>query len=131
MPALGAPGPGAVSGEEEHPAKVVLHHGRHHRLGAIECPVQHHPPNILPILLGQVQEGLVGTNGGVVQENVDAAKLVQGHLDHAVNLFLVGNIGQHGQGAAAQGPYFLGNGFRLLPVAAGVDYYVSPLLGKL
>jgi hypothetical protein len=61
----------------------------------------HNPP---PFGVRQLQEGDTALHTGVVHQDVDAAELGHGLLDHPLDLRLVAGVGLHGDGAYIVGP---------------------------
>ena len=96
-------------------------------------------------VFGEVNEGTaVGTSGGgcVVDEDVYAAELAEGVLDHGGDAGCAGDVDHEGQGAATLGADGVGNAFDAAPthflflrregggVAAGAgDHHVATGLG--
>src|SRR3989442_9146248 len=71
----GATDEGSFARQEHDAAIPVRDHALDDRPGAIHGPVQDDAANRLPVLTRQLRERLVGTDGRVVDEDVDLAEL--------------------------------------------------------
>jgi len=79
------------------------------RLGHPEDAIQVHPEDLLPLLPGDVQKGVAEADPGVVDQNVDSARDLDGFPNGILNLIQVRNVTRDELGQAGQ------FGWELLP----------------
>jgi hypothetical protein len=122
---------GPFAGEEQDAPVTVLDHRLDDRARKVERSIEDDPPDGFPILRRQFRERLVRPDGGIVDQDVDAAKLGQGPRRYRLDLIRPGDIGNNGQRPDAQGLGFTHDGIGLGLVGTGVDNDVSALRSKL
>ena len=125
-----AAGEGAVAGEEQDPAVVVLDHRRDDGLGQVEGAVENNAPDMFPILHRHLGEGFVRPDRGVVNEDVDMAELGQGPRRQFVGLLLMRDIGDDGDRLDPEIPDLARDSLGLGLVGARVDDDVGALPGQ-
>ena len=81
--------------------------------------------NLMPQLVGMIGELVAGGHPGVVDENLDAAELVERARRHRAHLLGVGHVADQRQAAAAQRAYLLRQRLKL-PGGAPDRHDVGP-----
>ena len=92
--------------------------------GAGEVGVQHRAP----LVVGYVPDRLAALStdhAGIVDEDVDAAKLAHGCLDQLAHLLRVGDVRRLGERPGAYGPDLVGDALQRLRAAAREDYVAA------
>ncbi|MGD0102687.1 MAG: hypothetical protein ABSC06_01450 [Rhodopila sp.] len=72
----------------------------------------------------------MGPDGGIVDQDVDAAERGQCTCRHRLDLILLGHVGNNGDCLHAQGLGFVHDGLRLSLVRAGIDNDLSTFPGQ-
>ena len=68
---------GLQTADIDDPAPLPVHHAGQRGLGAQKGRVQVGGKNASPILIAHIDEGLMRAGGGIVDHNIDVAKLGQ------------------------------------------------------
>ena len=92
--AAAAGGNRAVAAEEQHAAVLVLDHFAEQGARQVEGAVEHHVADPFPVFVGHLKKRLVRPDRGVVDQDVDAAKLRQRLARQCLDFGLVADIGQ-------------------------------------
>ena len=104
---------------EDDAAVIALAHAVPHRLAAIERAGEMHIQHLGEIGDFHLGEGLVAQNAGIGAQQIDAAPLPGGALDHRRDLLEIGDVGAVGDRGAAGFADFLDHGLGRRQRAAG------------
>mmetsp|Transcript_7433 Transcript_7433/g.12541 ORF Transcript_7433/g.12541 Transcript_7433/m.12541 type:complete len:318 (-) Transcript_7433:1404-2357(-) len=99
-----------LRGDVDHPAPPALHHGRHQRLdqgdGGQHVGIQRFDEIVAVPIGPHTRRGAAR----IVDQNVDAAKILNCLGDKRINVLLFGQVALHREGFAARGLYFCHGG---------------------
>ena len=103
-------------------ALAAVNHGLGYGTGAVESAAQIDIESGLPLVIAEFPNRRgdgVGNEGGVVNQHIHIAEVVEGGSDEIIGLGGVADIGGDGKGAAAEGGNFVGGGCNGRGTAAG------------
>ena len=107
-----------------------LHHLRKRRPRKVEGCVQVNAHDEPPLLVGELRQGLVRTNGGVVHKHAHRPQRCRHLVHHPVHLLRVRDVGEDGVSAASPVLNELGNFLDVRAVLQAVDGYARALVGE-
>ena len=133
------PGEGLVGEARAHiqdVAPLLLHHVRQGVVARDVGGADVDPHHQVEAFGRRLQDGLQPDGAGVVDQNVEAAELLDGALDQSADGFFVAHVGGDGKGSPAQCADFVG---RLMDAAGqafggllalGGDHHIGALAGQ-
>src|SRR5215468_1414687 len=120
----------AVAAEEQNAPVAILDHRLDQRARQAERPVENHTSDQLPICVSRLGEQLVRPDRGIVDQEVDPAKLGQRSGGQRLDLGLFADIGENRDRLHPQFPSLTRDGLRLLLIGARVDHDMRPFAGQ-
>src|SRR5207245_8747639 len=102
----------------------------HHGSREIEGRVEVHTDHAMPVVERRVGERRVRSDGGITDEDVDAAELGQSLAHHGFDGAGVGDVGQHRNDLHARLPALAGDRLQLVAVDPSVQHEVCALGGE-
>src|SRR5262245_9012976 len=129
--ATAANGYRAVADEEQNAPVAILDHRLDQRARQVERTVENHAPDQLPIRVAGFSERYVRPDRGVVDQDVDPAKLGQGSGGQRLDLGLFADVGEYSDRFDAKIPDLTRDGFSLLLIGACVDNDMRAFAGQL